>query len=491
MKPIEILQNFATNKKVQYITNNSWNDKDSAVKKTFFSNGKDPIFNKIGPYSENEVKTLDYMNRPEFKKLVVDFIPKELYNKTFKLGDFEITVQHNFVDTSTPSDYDFGSYGTKTYYFRTEETWIVILNYHGVYQRLGTYRQMSTITSDLCKPTQTNWFHIKPSVKKPYILKELQVNFDYNSIADLKDFFNGLKISELITTPMKIGKQDYYQFNNPKGSLTLREYTHKNIDFKWFVENETKNGIYTPEKSTIDRFLFMWMDYGIPIPKQIDKNQLKDLGIHTVQLRSDSHYDIANYFNLKGIKIKAPQKVIEKYRYEKYCINDEMVAKIKKEKAIEKAKEEEYIYNNQFTLMQHGKVIKENVQKEDIINYLERYSATNENFDQKICQGVKPIFDEFPNIKKLYIAYWGTFYKYESAGHRCELSYECDGMNNHISEEDLEQINELFEEARYVDIDENALEVKYGWEERGGTIIGVERDSKNKLKIFTEDYDFE
>ena len=60
-----------------------------------------------------------------------------------------------------------------------------------------------------------------------------------------------------------------------------------------------------------------------------------------------------------------------------------------------------------------------------------------------------------------------------------------------IEDEDWEQITELYSDNLCPDLDEKVVENKFGWPDRGGIILSVERGPKNKLKVVTEDYDFE
>ena len=177
-------------------------------------------------------------------------------------------------------------------------------------------------------------------------------------------------------------------------------FIKEELEFEWFVQQEIKDGVYRPEGVTISK----WIYDGFPAFKN-DKNLLKKLGVHTVQLKSDAHFNVPGYYNMSGISIKAPKKVVERYGFEKYCENKEIVKKIKEEKEQRKQEYKAREYNSKFTLMQHGKVIKNNVDYDIIIDYLNNFvpsskmptdksKKTSSNIEDEIIKCIKPVFDD-------------------------------------------------------------------------------------------------
>lgn len=511
-KSLEILNSFTTDKKVEFEQTDSWS-KDTEFKVVFGNhyakqkNGEE--WKDLGPFSYEEAFKYRAFPGGQDKKLTAYFIPEKLYNKSFKLGDYEISVTHKTWSEKDDYEREYSSYGYKEIFHRTYNQWGVYVNFHGVYRQIGRFKSCYSIQVADCLPTQSNWFHIKPTKDKPCIMKNTLVKFEYEYYNKTKEFFDSLDINSLELQNTKVGFQEWYDFDLPSEKKKVRNKSISDLsldekDVEWFIKSETKDGVYRPERPTIDRWLFDSKNYSSVLANKYDKKILQNLGIHTVQLRADAHYNVPGFFDMKGIKIKAPQKVIERYRLEKHCKDETVVEKIKAEKKKQDDEQKARDYNNKFTLMQHGKVIKSNKDKEDIIEYLENFypASTIKNTESKksssadiesdIIKTVKPIFDEFEDVDKIYIAYWGRFFKYECAGETKDIDYECDHMNEEIIDEDSwTEIKELYSDNLCPDLDEKIVENKYGWPERGGIILGVEKIGKGKLKVFTEDYDFE
>ncbi len=183
-----------------------------------------------------------------------------------------------------------------------------------------------------------------------------------------------------------------------------------------------------------------------------------------------------------------------------------MVKEIQTKKNQEEEREKNLEFNNKFTLMYQGKAVMKEKDKEDLIEYLENFipsdkklssvatvtsTATATSFEQTIIKYVKPIFDNFDDVKKIYIAYWGRYFKYELAGQNCDINYECEDKNlENIDEETWREITELYEDNLCPDLDEKKIKREFGWPDRGGIILGVKR-KKGELEVFTEDYEFE
>lgn len=383
--------------------------------------------------------------------------------------------------------------------------WNIIVSYHGAYKRLGKMEQNYNVYANHCKTTQRNWHWITITEDKPLLLEKVDIYLQFEVYEKLEEFFENLDINSLTLEDTELKYETWYDFNQKKELgyevESMAELTRKNIDLEWFISQEVQDGVYKPEKSTIDRILFSWRGNWSEKTKgeyKADKKLLKKLGVHTIQLRTNAHYDVKGLFDIAGMKVKAGKKIIENYGYEKYAENQEVVVQIKKDKEIAQQKEIARRENNKFTLVQHGDIILKNADRERLIDFLESFvpsdklnSKKNMGAEAAIIDGVKEIFEEFEDLDRLYIAYWGTFYKYECAGERLDVNEDCYEMNRKfsgLSEEQYDEMTDLYDFG--LNITESVLEKEYGWPERGGTIIGVERDGK-KLKVFTENYDFE
>lgn len=502
-KAIEILNKFIKSKNKDLEVNGYWDDKNKD-KMVFGEHYKTQEGGKpwsvIGPFSEEEAFMYREFPKTKYRKILeVDYIPEELYNKKFVIGDFEVSI--NYKEWSEKNDGSVSSSGYTYVYHELNRQWDVFVNYHGCYLTMGKTKTRIVTEAYRCKPNQSNWYNVKTTASKPYILKETSKNWDYRNFNEILDFFKSLDVSSLELKKITIPFQEWYD-SYQKKDTSISDYSLAEKDVNWLISNEVKDGIYKPEKYTIDNLLFNSKNYKIVLANKWDKKLLQKLGVHTVQLRADAHYQVQSYFDLKGIKIKAPQKVIERYNMEKYCIDDAVVEKIKAEKKKAEDEEKARDYNNKFTLMQHGKVIKTNRDKEDIIEFLENFvpasvikadkKINSESIEDGIISTVKPIFDAFENVDKLYVAYWGRYFKYELCGEKKDINYDCESMNQEcIEDEDWEQITELYSDNLCPDLDEKVIENKFGWPDRGGIILSVERGPKNKLKVVTEDYDFE
>ena len=70
------------------------------------------------------------------------------------------------------------------------------------------------------------------------------------------------------------------------------------------ILEDTKDGLYKPSGFAANTLSHYFGDQG---------GLLRKLGIHTVHLRGTCHFGISSRFDLEGIKVKAPKKIIEKY----------------------------------------------------------------------------------------------------------------------------------------------------------------------------------
>ena len=190
---------------------------------------------------------------------------------------------------------------------------------------------------------------------------------------------------------------------------------------------------------------------------------------------------------MTDIQLKAPKSVIKSYGLEEYCSDKEIINKIKEEELQVKRDEELRIYNNQFTLMQHGRVIFEDSPKDVVMSYLENHQA--KEVESIILKNMQPIFDHFKNINKLYIGKWGQYWENECRGEKMNYTCEVDGMNEKLLDpETFRELYELFENNMYYEFDDRTIELKYGWPELSFSRLAVERTGRGKLKISSEDY---
>lgn len=451
-------------------------------------------FGKIGPYTLEEACTSRKF--PSEKDIKFDLIPEKLHNKKFSLGDFEVHVQYEYVLDMNRKELDefitkynknkkSGRYEAyKRHYVRNTTQWNIILKHHGYHHVIGRIRLNDSIQFEYCmKERWGNWPWLEKlfNKEKNCIMDEEIKSIDYNYYESIEEFFRTLDVESLKLEDSDIPFQDWYNHNqHDRKTKSTVELSVEQTDFEWFVKSQSKDGVYSPTRAVIDWIYPNYYEkpkYG----KNLDKNILKKLGIHTVQLRDSVHFNLKKFYSLDGIKIKAPKKVIERYGYEKYCESAETIKKIEAERAAEKKKAELEKYNNTFTLMFHGKVVLKEKQSEKIIEWLENKNTVDMEKEAVSC--VKPIFDAFPSIEKIELATFGTHYRYELAG---ENHFNTDCENGQIDREIWEQVMELYEGNLYAP-DEKLLEIKYGWPERGANAFGVRKTKKGKLEVYVEE----
>ncbi len=496
-KAIEILEKYVTTKRDDY----KHAHYDNKLEYKFDSRAHFDELKEVGPFTEEEAFAYRTLGGIDKHCSGVKFLDSRFHNKRFSIGDFEITVTYlrKFEVRPTYSnstEYNSSGYKSMTgdYDFETS----IYLNYHGKYQTLIQAYDSYNIQAAYCKPTQTNWHWLKPTEKKPYIMKELNLRGDYDSkISFLEELFSNIDIDSLELLDAIIEPQNRWEHSPERKVRPVSDFTSKEIDIEWFVKQEIKDGVYRPEGSTIAK----WIYDGFREHKKYDKKLLHKLGVHTIQLRADAHFSPESFYDMKGISVKAPKTVIERYGLQKYCKNKEIVEKIKQE---QKTRELEYKareFNSKFTLMQHGKVVKNNKSYYEIIEYLQNFTPSSKmpkegeispksNIRNDIIDCIQPVFDDFEGLDKFYIAYWGRYFKYECRGEICDINYECEYLNRDLDDETLEQIIELYESNICPSLDDNIVASEFGWPDRGGLALGVKREG-NKLVVFTEDYDFE
>lgn len=413
-----------------------------------------------------------------------NLIDSKFYNKKFIVDDYIIHVHHSKevkpLDVSQATE-EWKKNPKKDYLYGGHiiiEEWCIILEYHGVFKKLGSVQLYDSIhVRYLSDKYFGNWY-LNPSDygdDERYILEEHKKTLRYDSFNSLlfKLFKKCNDIIEL--TDSDIEYQPYYDW---KAKKRLEKY--HNPDYEWFIKQELNNNIYKPTTPII-KYVYLEDDYSFKYKKP-DKNLLSNLGIKTVQLTSTEHFPVASFFNLNEINIKAPKSVITRYKYEKYINDDKMLSSIKKDKEAKKRYEELVKYNDTFTLSFHGKDILTNLSSKDIIEYLE--NKEKKNTEQIILDNFKVIFDKFKDVKYFELASFGTYFNYELAG---EFHYSDEKENTHIPEKTLTQIHELYSENIVIPSQEY-LELKFGRIEKGAILIGVRRNGDN-IEIYTEDYD--
>ncbi len=465
-KIIGLLADFYNTRSPKFIASDYW-DKKLESKKDFWSNDAE-----VGPHSLESATGWKSILPMKF-----GFVPEKFYNKRIQVGDYDIIIQYNHQVPKRSDNYgnDF-SLGNKREAYSQYKTLNVIVCFHGLYLSLGKFREYYCVSVDYCLENQTNYRQSFKDRSKPYMMRSYSYQQEFNHYENVEQIIKLMKMLTLELKESEIGFQPWYDHENKNN---LRHYSQREIDFKWFLSRNTVAGVFKPDKSSIDN---IWAGY---VP---DKKLLKEVGIHTVQLMANCHFNIAKVFDLKGIALKAPQSVIKAYSLEKYCSDQEIIKKIKKEDEQSKRDMALKLYNGQFTLSHHGKVILEDKQKYEIIQYLERNETAE--LEPEIIKNIQPVFDNFKDIQKLYLGKWGQYHRDESRGARMNYSSEVDDMNKKLMDaETHRELYELFEDNMYIDLDEKLLEIKYGWPDMSFNRIGVERASRGKLKVFVENYD--
>ena len=482
-KAHEILQDLLTLGKKSFVDIESdYNKRRNRV----FNFGREDVFSYDDIMNKKYEITEDSCKLPE--------ISNDLLNKKIAIGDFNLYTLFNTYDYTY--NQGFGSLGTSEVDIQTFNTITIVVEYHGCYLLLGCINQEIHRVGQFCREDQTNWFRLKPTNEKPYVDIRVEVQCDLIGISyfeKIYDLIASLEIDNVIDVKLELdipraGSSAY--INTYDMVNEIRKLTCDSIDIEWFVKKEIINGVYKPSKSMIDVFLFSWQDYSDKYPTKI---KIKELGVNTIQFTDSSHFNIGDLnFDMTGVNIKASKKVIEKYNYIKYVSDDKIKNDIKADRERQKKDHDLLVYNNTFTLMQHGKIIKENVHKQFIIDYLEQHSYDVKNFEKNIINNIQPIFDKYKIVDKIYICYWGKYSQNELRGEKKELDFECDQYNTHIPSDVWKEITELYENELMSSIEEKTLNIKYGgFDEYGGTILGIKKLKNGKLDLFTEDINFE
>lgn len=428
------------------------------------------------PISKEEaLKFRPYRDKP----MNFSFIPEALYNKKIKIGDYSIFIQYR--NELQPHNGDFSEYSSLGYRSESYQRYVgcnIVLCYEGIYEILGKYRSDVSIRLYNALPTQTNWSWLKIEEPNNYFLKEDMHWIESSSYVKIKDIINNIINSDVEITNDVLDYQEWYEHSDFGSKKKLYDYTLEEIDYNSFITRDIKDGVYKPENNNIEVL--------IKYSKLAKKSLLKSLGVHTVHLRSNAYFDVPELFSLDGIALKAPKSVIKAYNLGKYCVDEKVIKELEVEKNKKRKQIELEKYNNQFTLMQHGKVLLENKDRGKIIEFLENVMA--KNLSNKIFDVMQPIFDSYP-IDKFYLLRWGQYYNYESKGETCDIDFDCDGVNSKIIDENiLEDIYSLYDKQIFQDLDISSreIEIMYGWPEMEIDLLAIVRGKRGKLEIVIE-----
>ena len=471
---MKLLEELYSQRNPEFIKSDYW-DRKNEIRRDYFGSNNDR-----GPFSFQDIVTWKQHIPSKF-----EFVPKELYNKRVKINnDFSIIFQY-IEDYPTDIDNrdDFKN-GERREYYHFIRHLNIISCYKGLYLKIGDYHENYSLTVENYSNKNTkkslfnNNFYNKFTEQKPYYVKEFTFKIGYNFYKNIEEIVNSLDLEKMNITESDIDNQHWYNSYQNEFGKSIEQYTTEQLDWKYFIEKEIKNGIFKPEKATIDNILTV---YAPP------KNLLKELGVHTVRLRSNCHFDVHTTFDLKGIKIIAPKSVLNGYHgMDKYCQDDKLLEQIKKEEEQKKRDQELEEYNDTFTLMQHGKVVLEAKRSSDIIYHLENLNITN--VEDKIIKSVQPIFDNIPKVKKLYLATWGYHWEAELRGERKDLDEDVYDYNTLVMDkETIKEVYELFYNNMECVPDEKIIEIKYGWPELSYNILSVEK-TRGKLNVVVENY---
>lgn len=261
----------------------------------------------------------------------------------------------------------------------------------------------------------------------------------------------------------------------------------ENLNYKAIIEPEIVKGVYKPTPEAIKHFYNIKFGWNQEIKVNFP---IKSLGVHTIHLRGNAHFRLRSFFDLTDVKIKGPKNVIKRYSYEDLCVDEKTATAIKEEKLAAEEKQRKIAEDNKFTLVKQGVTIFESENKETIIEFLEGYVPTDKGgiqyYGESILEEYAPILERY-KVDRYEVAYWGRFFKYECAGEICEINYET--TNKHIDPNTLDSLESELENC--TGLDDKLVEINFGWPERGGSILIIEKNKYDKYEIVIDDYDFE
>lgn len=95
-KSKEVLDTFFTNNKLNWLSRSWGRDEIVTIKPGEHNNHE--AWNSIGPFAEEELTDYKPVRQEIAKKVSIKYIPKELNNKKFKIGDYEVHVVYHQYD---------------------------------------------------------------------------------------------------------------------------------------------------------------------------------------------------------------------------------------------------------------------------------------------------------------------------------------------------------------------------------------------------------
>lgn len=471
MNGAKLLKEFFAERNPKFVKADFW-DKANKIKREYNSYSKER-----GPFNLHDLIAW----KSDFP-CKYSFVPEKFYNKRIKLTDeLSIIVQYEVEEPKRTDNYGdkfSGGYRRESY---TKSKYLNITAcYRGLYLEIAKYKEYYCVVADNYKDGLKLGVMKRFGKDTPYYVRETEFNMDYEYYDKIGAIIKSIENLDLEITDCDIDHQCWYDwYNKELNRKSLHEYSSEQIDWEYFIGQDIKDGVFKPEKSTIDNLL---NSYNAP------KDLLKKMGVHTVRLRSNCHFAVHDAFDLKGIELKAPKSVIQGYHdMDKFCEDKELLQNIKEEEAQNVRDRELADYNNKFTLMQHGKVLMENADRYKVSQFLENHQV--KDIDEQIAKSVKPIFDHFKGVKKIFLARWGYHWEAELRGERCSLDEDVSDINSyHLNDETMREVYELFHHCLDCVPSEEALEIKYGWPELTYCALGVKRGARGKLEVFVEEY---
>lgn len=404
-------------------------------------------------------------------------VPVELIDKSFKFGRFNIHTHYGQYQSSKIEKYsDHNSYDAQlSIIIEDNGMFLQVLDYS--ITASYTYNEYYSKNKD--KLTQISWYTYDGSCEKP-ILKVVNEIFKLIDVNEV----------EFIETPDLIANHKISKYRSDLDAV-CQKLSNKYLDFKAITESDINKGVYKPSPDVIKYYFNTEYTHGYDLPSC--EFPIKDLGVHTIHLRGNAHFSLRRFFDLDAVQIKGPKNVIKRYGYEDICSDDKIASVIKSEKKDAEEKQRKIAEDNKFTLVKKGVTLFECEDKEKIIEFLESYIPTDKdvvaNYSDTILEEYTPILKQY-NIDRYEIAYWGRFYKYECSGEIRDITYE--NLNTKLQENDPVLFDTLEAELENcITLETKLVEINFGWPERGGSLLVIEKDKTGKYNIKVEDYDFE
>lgn len=287
-----------------------------------------------------------------------------------------------------------------------------------------------------------------------------------------------------VTSDIGMTPGPYPQKKHPKNKWEGAGEKFTTIDLDHFIKMETEDGVYKPSTAIIGKIISEYETRDI-VKGTVKK--IKDLGVNKIQLRNNSYYDVSAFYDLEGVEIKASKSVLESLPSIREFSKDEKAKEeiVAKEKAQKEAWELDE-YNDTYTLMQHGKVVLDNVKSYEILSYFENKEL--KDFEIGIIEAGKKCFEVAPELDKIFFMSYGIYSYTEMSGEKF-TRYE-----------DVESINELKDitlpkrlitllehceiEPPCFDKDSDLFSF-----ERGATYIGAAKDKNGNVCMIEEDGD--